>query len=289
MRPDHDAKRHDDDAKRHDDDAGRREGGGGGPAAAPPGGLTEAAGQVLRGALGPVKDALAKLGDVPVVGPGVKQALGALAQVGRDDVSSFAEARRDFADEAEARAEFAKRRAELLAPNAWSAASGIENAEFAHHDADGQGIPGRAPAKPGDFVRITLPFTGAERCDWVRVEHVIEEADRVAVVVRPSHDPTKRPLTPEVIAHFFGPGATNTFTLVREGPTLVAQIYGLHECANTGPEAGSEAAALRHRITAEAGWGARRPDLPPDTAVDGPQQHQWNRFTANLLGLGFVP
>ena len=290
---------------------GTRAGGGGGPMAAPeappkaPGpareapseapreapadGLTEATRQAVRPALDPLKDALGRLAEVPVVGPGVTRVMDLLASLGRDDVSSIAESRRAYDSEAEARAAFARHAAELLAPNAWSAVSGIENAGFAHHDAAGEAVAGRRAAKVGDFVRITLPFAGAERNEWVRVEHVIEQPDRVSVVVRPSHDPTLRPLRPDVVAHFFGPEATNAFTLVRDGATLVAQIAGRHERANVGPEAGGAANALRHRITAEAGWGVRRPDLPPDTAVDGPQQHQWNRFTANLLGLGFVP
>jgi hypothetical protein len=264
------------------------EGGGGGPAAAPPTGPTEAASRVIRDALEPMKGALAWLGEVPVVGTGVKGLLGMLATVGRDDVSSFAESRRTFAAEAEARAAFEKRLVELLAPNAWSAVSGIENADFALHDAEGHPRPGRQAARVGDFIRITLPVAGAERCDWVRVEHVIREPDRAAVVVRPSHDPTARPLTPEITAHFFSRDAVNTFTLMREGATLIAQIHGIHERANIGPEAGDPASAMRHRVTAESGWGVRRSDLPPDTTLDGPQQHQWNRFTANLVGNGFV-
>lgn len=269
-------------------------GGGGGPAAAPPapaapGGLTEAAGQVLRGALEPVRDALNRVGDLPVVGEGVKRAAEAIASYGRDDVASFAEARREYATVGEARDAFHEIAGELLAPNAWSAASGIENAAFALHDPDGRAIAGRQRARVGDFVRVTLPFAGAERCDWVRVDAIVRQPDHVAVVVRPSWDPTRRPLREDVIAHFFAPTATNAFELFRDGRTLVARIRGEHEAANVGPEAGGPADALRHRLAAEAGWGVRRPDAPPDTALDGPQQHQWNRFTANLLGLGFVP
>ena len=265
------------------------QGGGGGPVAAPPDGLTGAAGQLLRGVLAPVTGALDRIGDLPMVGAGLEEAFGRLASVGRDDVSSFAEARRAFPSEAEARAAVAARAAELLAPNAWSAVSGIENAAFAHHDAAGRAVPGRRPAGVGDFVRITLPFAGIERADWVRVAQVVSEPDRAVVVVRPCHDPLKQPAEPDVVAHFFGPEAVNTFVLVREGKTLIAQIHGAHEKANTGPRAGGPASALRNRLAAEAGWGARRTDRPPDTTPDGPQQHQWNRFTANLLGQGFVP
>lgn len=275
------------DEAREDHEAPR--GGGGGPAAAPPGGLTEAAGQVLRGALAPVRDALNRVGDLPIVGGGLRRAAEGIASVGRDDVASYAEARRAYATAGEARDAFHEVAAELLAPNAWSAASGIENAEFAHHDVAGRAIEGRRPARPGDFVRVTLPFAGVERNDWVRVDAVLQEQDHVAVVVRPSWDPTRRPVRRDVIAHFFAPTATNAFELVRDGRELVARIRGEHERANTGPEAGGPADAVRNRLAAEAGWGVRRADRAPDRSLDGPQQHQWNRFAANLLGLGFVP
>lgn len=203
---------------------------------------------------------------------GLKAVADGLAGLGRDDMASLAEARHDCAGEATAKGAFTKRAAELLAPNAWSGLAGVENADFDLFDAAGQALPGRRPAAVGDFVRINLPVFGLERRDWVRVEAVVIEPDRVALVVRPSVDPTAQPPQPGVIAHFFTSEATNTLSLLRDGPSLIARVEGQHERANVGSESASAEAALRHRVLAEAGWGLGA----------GPQQHQWNRFTANL-------
>jgi hypothetical protein len=115
------------------------------------------------------------------------------------------------------------------------------------------------------------------------VDDVRVESDRVAICVRPSHDPTKRPLTPDVVAHFFTRETTNNFFIERHGTSVTARVEGLNESANVGPKAGGLENAARNRAACEGAWGIRRTIPGTTTEVNGLQQHQWNVFTENLV------
>jgi hypothetical protein len=210
-------------------------------------------------------------------------AAGDLARsTGRGDMPSSARSTRTLASPELAAQAFDAQRDMLFDVNRWDEISGIENASFRLFDENGQPVD-RQRAEPGDFVRIDLP--GPTGYDWVRVESTADTATRAEVVVRPSYDPTERPLTPDVIAHFFTSEAENTFSVERRGATVIAEVRGEHEAANVGAEAGDDLAAARNRLISEGAWGLQL-DLPTDTQVNGMQQHQWNVFTENLADLG---
>ncbi len=200
--------------------------------------------------------------------------------VGRGKMSSSASSSREYASEPEARTAFAAQAKKLLDVNQWTALSGKENATFELYDRTGAPAAGR-PAGVGDFVRIVLP--GQSKPDWVRIEDVALTSDRAGVRVRPSYDPTKHPLTPDVTAHFFSRETTNAFLLERDGKTVTARVEGRDESANVGPGAGGLERAVRNRAVCEGAWGIRRQVPGTRVEVDGMQQHQWNRFTDNLV------
>lgn len=198
----------------------------------------------------------------------------------RPKLSSHAAASRTYGSVGDAQTAFAAQSKKLLDVAHWSELSGPENAKFSLYDATGTKIASR-PASVGDFVRIDLP--GQTQSDWVRVEDVGISPDRVGVRVRPSYDPTKRPLTPDVTAHFFTREATNTFLVERDGAKVAARVEGRDERANVGFSAGGGVSALRNRAVAEGAWGLQR-DVPvTGLRLNGMQQHQWNVFTQNLV------
>lgn len=201
---------------------------------------------------------------------------------GRHHMSSHSAAKRQYDDAETARAAFADRRRLLLDVNQWSRLAGVENANFALYDETGCRVY-RHEAAVGDFVAIDLPVAGLLRTDWVRIERIEQEPSRVAVCVRPSHDPTRRPLADHVTAHFFTREAVNTFTLERRGPWLFARVDGRDECANVGDECDNPQLAISNRMLAEGGWGAKVPIPGTPLVVKGLQQHQWDRFTHNLV------
>lgn len=200
--------------------------------------------------------------------------------VGRSHMSSSASASRTYATEPEARAAFAAQSKKLLDVSQWNALSGRENATFALCDSTGASVWGR-PASVGDFVRIRLP--GQSQSDWVRIEQVVDTPDRASILVRPSYDPSKRPLTPSVIAHFFTHDTTNLFSLTRTGTNVAARVQGSNESANVGPGSGGAGNALRNRVVSESAWGLQRRLPGTHVSVNGMQQHQWNRFTESLV------
>ena len=207
----------------------------------------------------------------------------ALSAVGRKDMSSSAVATSHYPDVAAAKAAFATQSAKLGDVGSWTALSGPENAKFDAYDAGGAAVHGRS-AKAGDFVRVQLPAQPS--AFWVRVEDVSVSPDKLSLRVRPSYDPTERPLTPSVTAHFFTDKATNTFSVERHGADVEVRVEGRHESANTGPAAGGLGNAARNRAIAEGAWGLGVPLPPLGVRVNGMQQHQWNCFTENLARSG---
>lgn len=201
---------------------------------------------------------------------------------GRAHLSSSASASKSYSDEPAAQAAFTKDVARLTDVNRWSELSGVENAKFSLFDASGKPVDGRS-ATVGDFVRVQLP--GQPQSDWVRVEAFDSSSSEASLRVRPSYDPTKSPLTPDVTAHFFTKDATNTFIVKRDGARIEARVEGRNESANAGSESGGPLSAVRNRAAAEGAWGIRRP-LALGLDINGMQQHQWNVFTKNLVDSG---
>ncbi len=189
-------------------------------------------------------------------------------------VASNASARRSFGTEAEARDAFERQKNTLLDVGNWTRLSGFENASFDLCDANGRQV--NRPPQVGDFVRIDIP--GPSGHDWVRIEDIRNGPDAASITVRPSYDPTDRPVRRNVTSHFFTSAATNTFMVERSGTTVTSAVRGRNEVANTGSEASSWASRLRSRAVAAGAWGV---DLPFNRTT-GVQQHQWNVFTENL-------
>jgi len=194
-----------------------------------------------------------------------------LETVGREKISSSASTSHAYSTEAEARTAFASQAKKLADVGQWTALSGRENANFDLFDRSGARVAGR-PAAVGDFVRVQLP--GQKQYDWVRVEDVSVGTDRVGIGVRPTYDPTKRPLTPDVVAHFFTRETTNTFLIERNGTSVTARVEGRNESANVGTKAGGLENAIRNRAACEGAWGIRRTIPGTTTEVNGLQQHQ---------------
>lgn len=195
-----------------------------------------------------------------------------VAARGRRDVDSSARATRTHANEADARAAFESQAARLLDVHHWDELSTVAGASFELVNPYGDATD--RPARAGDFVRIDLPGPGW--ISWVRIESTSVDANRVELVVRPSHDPTARVPDPSRIDHFFTREATNTFSLERRGRTIVAEVNGGNESANL---AGPLTQDLESRISAEGAWGV---ELPGGTRL-GMQQLQWWLFTRNLV------
>ena len=200
--------------------------------------------------------------------------------VGREKISSSASTSHAYGTEAEARTAFASQAKKLADVSQWTTLSGRENAKFDLFDRTGAPVSGRS-ASAGDFVRVQLP--GQKQYDWVRVEDVSVGADRVGIRVRPTFDPTKRPPTPDVVAHFFTRETTNTFLIERNGTSVTARVEGRDESANVGERAGGLENAVRNRAACEGAWGIRRTIPGTTIEVNGLQQHQWNVFTENLV------
>lgn len=195
---------------------------------------------------------------------------------GRHHVKSSTTAKRQLASVQEAEEAFERGVRRLLDVNHWSRLSGLDQARFVLYDATGRRAY-RMHAEPGDFVAIALPVAGIMRTDWVRIEAARVTPTSATLVLRPSHDPTRRPTMPAVTAHFFTREATNRFRLERRGPWLIARVEGRDESANVGEECGGTQLALINRVLAEGGWGL----LP----TASPQARQWERFTRRLIGL----
>lgn len=198
---------------------------------------------------------------------------------GRRNMTSSASASHTYGSETEAKAAFAAQSSKLLDLSTWNGLSGRENATF--DLCDPTGAPAHRAPVVGDFVRIRLP--GQKQLDWVRIESISVSKDHAGILVRPSYDPTKRPLTPNVIAHFFTRETTNAFIVERDGTTVTARVEGRDESANVGERAGGLENAARNRAASETAWGVRRTIPGTNVEVDGLQQHQWNVFTENLV------
>lgn len=159
----------------------------------------------------------------------------------------------------------------LLDVSSWDEGLSPLSADFSLYSSGGSPAIGRA-AVEGDFVRVDLPGNPID--SWVRIESVVVEDDRVSIRVRPSYDPTERPVRPEVTAHFFESSATNTFTLERRGDRVRFSVEGRNETPNVGRESGVAAMPLVRRAETIGAWGA---------VGVGLQHNQWDELTRSLL------
>jgi hypothetical protein len=132
--------------------------------------------------------------------------------------------------------EVAKER--LLDVNRWAEVSALPSSTFRLCDASGAEVDRRV--KEGDYFKIDIPGPGTttgEGYDWVKVEHLQEQAingtDIISIRVRPAANPnTPDPNT----AHFFKDSATSTFQVKRIGREVFAEVHGRNEQPNTNTE-----------------------------------------------------
>lgn len=169
---------------------------------------------------------------------------------------------RDFADEAQARAQFEKAKTRLLNPNQWKKLGpGLAAADFKLYCDDRRKAKEGAP-EVGDFLKIRLPDLGPHV--WCRVESLDQKPDSLEVVVRPSPDPREN--DPD-IAHFFSEQTTNHFQLRRQGNQLVSRVVGRAEALN---QTGHFGERLLSAVRLKGAWlGAKKP--------------QWRSFTRKLI------
>jgi hypothetical protein len=183
---------------------------------------------------------------------------------GEDGVNSYFYHIKEYEDEEEAGEIFYQQKEKLLNVENWTKLSDIENLAFHSYDGNGSNI--NRKTKIGDFVKVDLP--GPMPDYWVRVENITNEPDKVEVVLRPTYDPTKRPLEKEVTAHFFDRDTLNIITFEKDGKKLSAEVRGISAVVNNqGTEAGEH--EIINTTVAVGGWL-------------GLQKRQWESFTKNL-------
>src|SRR5687768_12183221 len=150
------------------------------------------------------------------------------ANASPDGDTSVNVARRRFLAETDCVEFFALTRDRLFQIDEWNKNSSVTNYALFNDAGEeaGDGLIGE-----GRFIRIGL--YGAGKYDWVRVISIVDETEEVVITVKPSHDPTQRPVDPSSISHFFGPEATNNFCLHRHDKTVALYVIGIDEKQNT--------------------------------------------------------
>lgn len=141
-----------------------------------------------------------------------------------DGDTSVASARRRFLDEDAAKAFFEETCSRLFRIDEWNANSSVTEYELFGAE-DGHRIT------TGCFIRIKL--YGSGKSDWVRVMSVNSQPGELILTVKPTYDPTERPVDESVISHFFGAEATNNFCLQRTGNVVTMYVIGLNEKQNS--------------------------------------------------------
>jgi|SRR5687767_5855866 len=182
-----------------------------------------------------------------------------------DDDTSVNFAKRKFLDEAECVAFFKTTRSGLFDIDEWkknSSASDYDLFEESGERSDDGAIG------VGRFIRIRL--YGGGKYDWVRVVSIVDEPQEVILSVKPTHDPTQRPVDMESISHFFGPQATNNFCLQRDDKTVTFYVIGIGEKQNTQFTDGLIESA-RNAAVANIGY------------YSGLQKTIWKEFSSNFL------
>ena len=174
-------------------------------------------------------------------------------------------AKRVFLHQAECDAFFETTRSKLFDVNEWNKnSSPTKYALFDGSAAD----TATEPISVGMFMRINL--YGSGKYDWVRVVSITDEPDEVIVTVKPTYDPTQKPLDTTSTSHFFGPEATNNFCLQRDGKSVAFYVIGLNEHQNTKFTDGLIESA-RNAAVANIGY------------YTGLQKSVWKEFCSNFL------
>jgi hypothetical protein len=189
---------------------------------------------------------------------------------GEEGVNSYHYHIQEYDSEESAKANFEKQKEVFLNVDNWTALSEIENLAFTHYDKEGNRV--RRKAKEGDFVMLDLP--GPVPKFWVNVESIDNQPDQVTIIIRPSYDPTERPLKKEVTAHFFDRQTINILNFEREGKRLIAEVKGVSAAINNDAEEAGETAIINTTV-ALGGWA-------------GLQKRQWESFTKNLVELSDI-
>jgi hypothetical protein len=135
-----------------------------------------------------------------------------------------------------ARALYEAAQKRLLDVNSWKEISGDLSASFVLNDSHGVSV--RRQAMEGDYIRIRIPGSGAEKnreFDWVRIEQIIEmKSERgtayTGMRVRPAPPPAEMD---REVAHFFREDATSSFMIEKRGNLVKASVYGRNEIPNT--------------------------------------------------------
>ncbi|MDQ6787241.1 MAG: hypothetical protein M3033_10575 [Acidobacteriota bacterium] len=189
----------------------------------------------------------------------------AIANVSREEMSSVACARRNFANEAEAERAFDEFQRKLFQIKKWNAHSGLSSYEL--FDENGNVCRSEA-AKVGDFIRITL--IGSGKSDWVKIIRIDELPDEIILTVQPSYNPTENTPDKSVTSHFFTDESTNNFCLQRAGEILNFYVIGLDEKSNT-QDTNNLIETARNVATANLGHYL------------GIQKGEWTTFCQNFL------
>jgi len=161
-------------------------------------------------------------------------------------------------------------RIRLLNVNGWHQLSGVASAVFQLTDETGKQVD--RPAKLGDHFKIDIPGPGSitgEGDDWVQIEAIEEKStdnsEVIAIRVRPTSNPQNSKAD---VAHFFSDEASSTFSVMRNGTTVTAAVYGRNEKPNLNAD--SLLDKLRNAVV-----GA--------SAIAGMNKPQWKSLVIGLL------
>lgn len=174
-------------------------------------------------------------------------------------------AKRVFLKQADCDAFFEATRANLVNIAEWNKNSSATSYKLFN---EGGEVVESGAIAPDLFVRIGL--YGSGKYDWVRVLKITDRPEESILTVKPSHDPTQKPVDLDRISHFFGPEATNNFCVQRIGKTVAFHIIGLNEKLNSGFTDGLIESA-RNAAVANVGY------------YSGLQKAVWKDFASNFL------
>lgn len=183
---------------------------------------------------------------------------------GEEGVDSYHYHIQEYNNEEIAKEKFEIQKEKFLDVDYWTSLSEIENS-FTHYDHEGNRI--KRKAKVGDFIKVEFP--GPIPKYWVSVETIEIESDKVKIIIRPSYDPTIRPLKKEVTSHFFDRATINILSFEREGKRLIAEVKAISAAINNDPEE-ADGTSIINTTVALGGWA-------------GMQKRQWESFTKNLV------
>jgi hypothetical protein len=140
-----------------------------------------------------------------------------------------------FDTPAEASAFYQVAKDRLLNVNRWAEVSALPSSTFRLCDDSGAEVD--RLVKDGDYFKIDIPGPGTssgDGYDWVKVEHLQEEAINGTNVLSIRVRPAANPNSPDQdTAHFFKDSATSTFQVKRINREVFAEVHGRNEQPNT--------------------------------------------------------